>query len=32
MTNKQFITAIDVVEELGVLTSYAYKQIGKRRI
>ena len=27
MTNKRFITAKDVVEELGVSTSYAYKLI-----
>lgn len=29
MTNKRFITAKDVVEELGVSTSYAYKLIQK---
>ncbi len=30
MTNKRFITAKDVVEELGVSISYAYKLIEKR--
>lgn len=29
MTNKRFITAKDVVEELGVSSSYAYKLIRK---
>lgn len=29
MANKRFITAKDVVEELGVSTSYAYKLIRK---
>ena len=29
MTNKRFITAKDVVEELDVSTSYAYKLIRK---
>ena len=29
MTNKRFITAKDVVEELGVSISYAYKLIRK---
>ena len=29
MTSKRFITAKDVVEELGVSSSYAYKLIRK---
>ena len=29
MTNKRFITAKDVVEEVGVSSSYAYKLIRK---
>ncbi len=29
MANKRFITAKDVVEELGVSTSYAYKLMRK---
>lgn len=29
MANKRFITAKDVMEELGVSTSYAYKLIRK---
>lgn len=32
MANKRFITAKDVMEELGVSTSYAYKLIRKLNV